>query len=276
MLEIRNLQLAAGDQVLLHGASAVFEPGKVHAIIGPNGTGKSTLLRTLFGEHKAQGGEVYLDGSSQAQIRAADWRQRFGYMPQDSHISADLSVLDVVLLGQMDRLGMRITDAQLELALQALESVGLLHLAHRPIHAVSGGQRQLSLFAQVLLRNPRIMLLDEPVSALDLKHQLLLLERARALTQERGWTTIMVLHDLNLTAQFADSIHALNRGDVLASGPPRDVLTPALVKDLFDVQVRIRLDEDGTPHIRPVRQPLEEQVDAASQQDVPSWKRLAA
>lgn len=253
MLEIRNLHLVAGEQVLLNGVTTRFEPGKVHAIIGPNGTGKSTLLRTVFGEHQPVGGEVYFDGKSQADTRSSDWRQWFGYMPQDSQIAADLSVLEVVLLGQMDRLGMRITDAQLGHALKALESVGLLHLAQRPIHAVSGGQRQLCLFAQVLLRNPRVMLLDEPVSALDLKHQIVLLEHARALTRERGWITIMVLHDLNLTAQFADTILAFNQGRMLACGSPRDTLTPELVRDLYDVPVRIRLDEDGTPSIRPLR-----------------------
>ena len=275
MLEIRNLHLAAGEQVLLNGVSTRFEPGKVHAIIGPNGTGKSTLLRTVFGENKPAGGEVWFDGINQASCKGSTWRHLFGYMPQDSHIAADLSVLEVVLMGQMDRLGMRVSDAQLTQALQALESVGLLHLAHRPIHAVSGGQRQLCLFAQVLLRNPRVMLLDEPVSALDLKHQMVLLEQARALTRERGWITIMVLHDLNLTAQFADIILALSGGCLLACGSPQKTLTPQLIRDLYDVPVNIRLDDDGTPYIRPLRQATAGLVDTESLAPA-AWTRLAA
>lgn len=253
MLEIEHLRLQAGQQILLDGVSTQFHPGQVYAIIGPNGTGKSTLLRTLFGDHKALSGNVRFADQEQHATRSRDWRQLFGYMPQDSHINADLSVLEVVLLGQMNQLGMRVDDEQLHSALQALESVGLLHLAHRPIHALSGGQRQLCLFAQVLVRNPRIMLLDEPVSALDLKHQLLLLNQARTLTRERQWITIMVLHDLNLTAQFADSIIALNQGQMLACGTPADVLTPILVEKLYGVPVRIHLDDDGTPFVRPAR-----------------------
>ncbi|MBT0569063.1 ABC transporter ATP-binding protein [Curvibacter sp. CHRR-16] len=253
MLEIDRLRLQAGPQILLDGVSTQFQPGLVYAIIGPNGTGKSTLLRTLFGDNKAISGTVRYAGQEQLATRSSDWRQLFGYMPQDSHISADLSVLEVVLLGQMSRLGVRVADEQLHKALLALESVGLLHLAHRPIHALSGGQRQLSLFAQVLLRDPRIMLLDEPVSALDLKHQLLLLDQARTLTRERQWITIMVLHDLNLTAQFADTIIALNQGQMLACGSPQQVLTPHLVEQLYGVPVRVQLDEDGTPFIRPSR-----------------------
>lgn len=173
-------------------------------------------------------------------------------MPQDTGVEAALSTLEVVLLGRMDALHMHVGDEELAAALTAMRAVGIDHLAQRDIQSLSGGQRQLALFAQVMLRNPRVLLLDEPVSALDMHHQIVLLDHVRAETRARGLITVMVLHDLSLAAQFADRITLLGGGCVVAQGVPDAVLTPDIIGPLYRVTVERLTDSQGKPVIRPI------------------------
>ncbi|ELI6406803.1 ABC transporter ATP-binding protein [Aeromonas salmonicida] len=164
MLEISRLSLSLGQQALLRDLSLTLHPGQVHVIIGPNGTGKTSLMRALFGELTPAAGEIRLAGQSSRQMPQAKWRQQFGYMPQNIQLELDLSVIEVVVLGRLDSLSMRLADEDILAAGRALQALGIAHLADRPLYSLSGGQRQMVLFAQVLLRDPRIMMLDEPVS----------------------------------------------------------------------------------------------------------------
>lgn len=253
MLELDQLTLRIGTQLLAENLSLELQPGEVNVIIGPNGTGKTSLLRALFGELAPESGQIRLDGRQLHEQRLPQWRRQFGYMPQDTRMDLDLSVLEVVLLGKLDRLGMRVDDATLLEALEALGSVGLVELADREIHSLSGGQRQMALFAQVLLRSPRIMMLDEPVSALDLQHQIRLMDHLHRKTREQGWITLVVLHDLNLAAQYADRLIVLGGGCLQAFGPPAEVLAGELIERLYQVRVDVTTDRFGHPHIRALR-----------------------
>jgi iron complex transport system ATP-binding protein len=162
-------------------------------------------------------------------------------------------VLEVVLLGQLNTLGFRLEDHVIKEALTALDKIGLLHLANREVNKLSGGQCQMILFAQALMRKPKILMLDEPVSALDLHFQHVLLDHLDTQTKEQSWVTLMVLHDLNLAAQYADNLLVLKDGKLVASGHPNDVLTPQLVKDVYNVDAHVTKDMSGTPFIRTVR-----------------------
>jgi iron complex transport system ATP-binding protein len=245
VLEISRLSLSLGQQTLLRDLDLTLQPGQVHVIIGPNGTGKTSLLRTLFGELTPAAGEISLAGQS--------LRQQFGYMPQNIQLELDLSVIEVVVLGRLDSLSMRLADEDILAAGRALQALGIAHLADRPLYSLSGGQRQMVLFAQVLLRDPRIMMLDEPVSALDLHHQMQLMEHLCQQTREQQWITLVVLHDLNLAAQFADQLIVLAGGDLQAFGPPARVLDAALIERLYQVPVQISHDQSGIPFLRTVR-----------------------
>ncbi|GAA4499309.1 ABC transporter ATP-binding protein [Pseudaeromonas paramecii] len=253
MLEIANLSLAVGQQTLMRELNLQLAPGQVHVIIGPNGTGKTTLLRALFGELAPRQGHVCFAGQSPRQLGAAQWRRLFGYMPQNIQLELELSVLEVVVLGRLDSLAMRLADEDILAAAAALQALGIAHLADRPLHALSGGQRQMVLFAQVLLRDPRIMMLDEPVSALDLQHQMQLMEHLCQQTRAKQWVTLVVLHDLNLAAQFADRLIVLADGALQAYGPPAQVLDAALVERLYQVPVAVLRDGQGIPFLRPLR-----------------------
>lgn len=173
-------------------------------------------------------------------------------MPQDSHAEAALSVLETVAMGSLERLTLHLDDALLERALGKLDEVGIGHLASRQLGALSGGQRQLVFFAQVLMREPEVMLLDEPVSALDLRHQINLLDRVRHETRLHQRVTVVVLHDLNLACQYADSLLVLVNGGLLAAGRPAAIVTADLLEATYGVAVDILHDRQGRPVVQPL------------------------
>ncbi|WP_107334140.1 MULTISPECIES: ABC transporter ATP-binding protein [unclassified Halomonas] len=253
-LDILNATIMRGVTCTAQNISLRFEPGYIYTILGPNGTGKSSLLKAIFGEIEMQVGEICYGERQLSRRRLKAWRENIGYMPQGNEVDACLTALEVVLLGHLDALHMHIGDDVLEQALRLMQRVGIQHLAHRDIQSLSGGQRQLALFCQVLLREPKILLLDEPVSALDMHHQLSLLEHVHTETRQRGLITITVLHDLSLAAQFADRVILLGEASVKAEGTPHDVLQPALLSELYQVPVERLHDSSGMPVIRPMRQ----------------------
>ncbi len=254
MLEFNNVSMAIGKHPLTQNLSVQLQRGRIHVLSGPNGTGKTSLLRALFGELPLQHGTISFQGRTLSDLGASQWRQQFGYMPQNTQLELDLSVLEVVVLGRLQSLKLRLSDDDLRAALRALQDLGIAHLADRPLHSLSGGQRQMALFAQVLLRDPQIMMLDEPVSALDLQHQMHLMEHLHQQTRDRNWVTLVVLHDLNLAAQFADQLIVLADNRLQAFGPPAEVLTSELITRLYQVPVDIHHDRDGLPYIRTLRQ----------------------
>ncbi|TBR42855.1 ABC transporter ATP-binding protein [Marinomonas agarivorans] len=250
MLNIKDLTLKIGDLSLADKLSVQMEAGKIHVIIGPNGTGKSSFLRTLFAELTPQAGSIEFQGQSIQTMGVNAWRKQFGYMPQDIQLDVSLTVLEVVLLGQLDQLGLHITEEHLQRALRALDQVGLLPLFERDISTLSGGQCQMALFAQVLMRQPDILLLDEPASALDLYYQHKMFDCLIEDTKKNNRVTIMVLHDLNLAAQYADQLIILNQGNIDAAGSPTEVLTAERIERVYQVNVDVSHDEDGCPFVR--------------------------
>ncbi|WP_427983393.1 ABC transporter ATP-binding protein [Agarivorans sp.] len=253
MLRVSNLDLAFDQLILAHNMSFELAPGKTHVIIGPNGTGKSSLLKTLFGEVRPQRGAISFAEQPLDYKQLNQWRQSFGYMPQDIRLDIGLSVLEVVLLGQLKALSLKLADSLLEQALRALDQIGLLHLAHRDIRTLSGGQCQMILFAQALMRDPKVLMLDEPVSALDLHFQQVLLEHLHQQTQENNWVSIMVLHDLNLAAQYADNLLVIKQGQLIAQGSPKQVLSADLIHQVYGVETDVLYDSLGLPFIRTQR-----------------------
>ena len=253
MLELHDLTLRIGELTLVEGLNLQLQAGQLHVIICPIGIGKTSLLRALFGELPLTHGAVRLHGTAMTPHTLPSWRQSIGYMPQNTQLDLDLSALEVVVLGRLQRLSMRLSDEDLDAALQALQALDIAHLADRPVHTLSGGQRQMVLFAQVLLRQPKLLLLDEPVSALDLKHQMQLMEHLQSQTAAQGWVSVAVLHDLNLAAQFADQLIVLGDGRLQAFGPPAQVLSRELIHQLYHVPVDVHHDQNGQPYVRTLR-----------------------
>ena len=176
-----------------------------------------------------------------------------GYMPQDNAVRVGLTAFEVVLLGRLRSLALRVGDADLQAARGALAEVGASALAGRRIGELSGGQRQLVFLAQVLAGRPRALLLDEPTSALDVAHQLQVLGLLRAATARRGLVTVVVLHDLNAAARFADRVALMREGRLLACGGPGEVLVPGLLRAAFGVEACVMPGPDGHPVVVPLR-----------------------
>lgn len=241
-----GLSVELGLQRVLHDVSFSANAGEVTALLGPNGSGKTTLLRTLAGL-LPHAGQVLQDGIVRPPVRKPTLSPMIGYLPQDCACNSSLSVLEVVLLGRLTRLGLSVNEADRQATCRVLDELELLPLADRAIGSLSGGQRQMVFLAQALAREPRVLLLDEPISALDIQHQLQVLEMIGILTRQRNLTTVLILHDLNAALHHADQAVLLRQGRVQATGPVHTVLQPAQVGKAFGVEMGMALADDGLP-----------------------------
>lgn len=248
-LTLKHLTASYRAVPVIRGVSDHWQPGQVTALIGCNGAGKSTLLKAIAGLHP-MGGEITM---AQDPMPVTRLRRCVAYMPQDTTASTSLTMLEVVLLGRLGTLGMRIPQDLITEALAALDTFGLASLHTRTLDALSGGQRQLVYLAQALFRAPDVLLLDEPTAALDLRHQLLVLEQVRSFAQNTGTVVVIAMHDLTLAAQFSDRLVGLHQGKVAAAGPAQMVLTPDFLEELYGIQADVEITPSGRLWVTPLR-----------------------
>jgi iron complex transport system ATP-binding protein len=210
------------------------------ALIGANGSGKSTLIRLLAGLLKPDSGEVIFDAAPLGSLQGQERAKRIAYVPQSAATVFPFTALEVVLTGRSPYSGrFRFESARdEEIALAALDALDAAHLAARHITELSGGERQLVTVARALAQEPEMMLLDEPASALDLKHRTQLARALRRLRDERGISVLMITHDLMLLDSAADLIFALKCGRLIASGTPDVVLIEDVLREVYDAPVR--------------------------------------
>lgn len=224
--------------------SLAVAAGEILALIGPNGSGKSSLLKAIAGMVPHAGRISHANAG-----HAGHWREHIGYMPQDNGARASLTVIETVLLGLVHQLSLRIDATAMAKVAMQLGELGITHLANRAIGDLSGGQRQLVFLAQTLVRRPSILLLDEPISALDLQYQVHVLDVLRRLTRCNTLTTIVVMHDLNMVARFADRVAVLLAGEVAAEGIISETLLPPVIARCFGVEALVEVISDGKPVI---------------------------
>lgn len=250
------MSFSVNDMSVRHGVTQVLEcislpvsPGKVTGLIGPNGVGKSSLLKAIAGIMPCTGSLT----ENGVTLSPSDCRDIVAYMPQDSSAGSSLTLMEVVLLGKLGSLGIRVSEDLIRSVEAALDKFGLQHLSDRTLDAVSGGQRQLTYLAQAMFREPRILLLDEPTAALDLRHQLIVFEVLRRLAVENNIAVIVALHDLSLAAQFCDQVACLCNGALDAFGAPNEVLTIERLSRVYGVEVDINKGADDKLRIAAVR-----------------------
>ncbi len=222
--------------------------GAIGALVGANGSGKSTLIKLLGGLLKPNNGEVVFDDASISTITPRERAKRIAYVPQATSHVFPFTALEVVLTGRSPYSGrFRFESAHDEqIALSALDSLDAGHLASRHITELSGGERQLVTVARALAQQPELLLLDEPASALDLKHRTQLTRALRRLRNERGITILMITHDLMLLDSTADLIFAMKCGHLVAGGVPQAVLTESVLGEVYDAPVRTMLSDGRT------------------------------
>jgi ABC-type cobalamin/Fe3+-siderophores transport system ATPase subunit len=240
LIQAQNLCFAYSSLPAVADVSLALPRGAMGALIGANGSGKSTLIRLLAGLLKPNSGQVIFDDAPLGNLQARERAERIAYVPQSSATVFPFTALEVVLTGRSPYSGrFRFESARdEEIALAALDALDAAHLAARHITELSDGERQLVTVARALAQQPQVMLLDEPASALDLKHRTQLARALRRLRDDHGIAVLMITHDLMLLDSAADLIFAMKCGRVFASGAPEAVLTDSVLGEIYDAPVR--------------------------------------
>jgi iron-siderophore transport system ATP-binding protein len=254
-LQARGLRLGYGEAIVVDGLDLDIPHGVVTAVVGPNGCGKSTLLRALGRLLKPRDGEVLLDGRRIDRMPTREVARIIGMLPQSPVAPAGLTVADLVMRGRHPHQTWfrQWSPADQEIVGEALDWTDLRDLADRAVEHLSGGQRQRAWISMALAQGTEVLLLDEPTTYLDLAHQIDVLELIRRLHRERNRTIVMVLHDLNLAARYADHVVAMRDGKIVAQGRPAEVFTVELLADVFGLSALVVPDPaTGTPLVVPL------------------------
>ncbi|SMF12287.1 iron complex transport system ATP-binding protein [Xaviernesmea oryzae] len=254
-LTASRLSAGYGDTEILYELDLAVPPGRITAIVGANACGKSTLLRTMSRLLSPHRGHVLLDGKSIHRTPPRELARTLGLLPQSPIAPEGITVADLVSRGRHPHQGLfsRWTRKDDEAVDGALTATKTTELAERPVDELSGGQRQRVWIAMALAQQTEILLLDEPTTFLDISHQVEVLDLLTDLNHARGTTVVMVLHDLNLAARYADHLVAMAKGRVHVSGKPEDVLTEENVRQVFGLESRIVTDPtSGRPIMLPI------------------------
>lgn len=252
ILEARDLRFSYPARQVLRGAGVCLRAGEVVGLLGPNGSGKSTLIRCLLGQLRASG-TIAWDSRPLRQWRRRDLARVVAYLAQAPAWEPRQRVIDVLRMGRAPyakAFGIE-SDRDVAVVREVIATLALQELVDRPLDALSGGQRQRVFLGRCLAQKPRALLLDEPNTYLDLRHQVELGQLLKSLARERNLAVLMASHDINLAAQFADRLILLSDGTIAADGSPAQVLQPALLADVYQLPMD-RLDQpDGSVHVFP-------------------------
>ncbi len=258
MLEAHGLTISYNDRVAVSNVTLTLAAGEITALVGPNGAGKSTLLRSLNGQVARTSGAVLLDGQPIEKYNRRTIGRRVAVVAQEAELRFPVTVLEFVLGGRFawgpnSGWGWE-TETDLRVAAEVLAETELTDLSGRLMNELSGGERQRAVLARALATEASFLLLDEPTANLDLSHQATLLALVRNRCDKRQASALVVTHDLNLAAQFADRILLMKDGKVVRLGTPEEVLTPQLLNEVFEVEVLVDAHPiSGAPRVTPIR-----------------------
>lgn len=258
MLEARDLTISYNDRIAVSNVTLTLDAGEITALVGPNGAGKSTLLRSLNGQVARTSGAVVLDGQPIEKYSRRTIGRRVAVVAQEAELRFPVTVLEFVLGGRFawgpnSGWGWE-TERDLRVAADVLTETELTELSGRLMNELSGGERQRAVLARALATEASFLLLDEPTANLDLSHQATLLALVRNRCDKQQASALVVTHDLNLAAQFADRILLMRNGKAVRLGTPAEVLTPQLLNEVFEVEVLVDAHPiSGAPRVTPIR-----------------------
>jgi iron complex transport system ATP-binding protein len=236
---LEDVEFGYGGAFRLAGVSFEVAAGEILGIVGPNSSGKTTLLRLLTKVHAPARGEVRYRGVSLGRLARRALAREVAVVPQEESLAFAVSVRELVLMGRFPHGSGRLFEGPVDLARarEAMATAGVLALADQPVDTLAGGERQRALLARALAQEPRVLLLDEPTSHLDLRHQREAAQLLRRLNREQGLTVVFVSHDLNLAGELADRLLLLAAGRVARVGPPVEVLEQGLLESVYGCPV---------------------------------------
>lgn len=242
-LYIKNVNFAYSPIFGIKNVSADFG-NHITAIIGPNGSGKSTLLKCITNQLKWTG-EIHHDGEFSHLKDKEFISKKLSYLPQTPDIFSSMSVFEAVLLGLISELGLRVTQEQERRAEEVLKLLDLEELARQNINELSGGQLQMVLLAQAIIKKPDILILDEPLNNLDIYRQFSFLNQISNLVEKHKMTSIIVMHDINMAAAYAESILIMRNGMVYSQGAPEDVITRKMMCEVYSIECEVHRGKNG-------------------------------
>lgn len=247
-IEAKDLGVCYGDIRIWKDINLeMMEPGLI-GILGPNGVGKSTFMYTLNKILEPTEGHVYLDGQDIKEMDYKDVAKIIAYVPQRSNETFSMSVLDTVLMGRYPISGFTTTEEDVKVAIRCLKIMGITDLAMRNFNELSAGQHQNVMIARGLAQEPKILMLDEPTSNLDVYHQLYVMKLLRDVAKENGIIVLVICHDLNIASRFSDRIILLSKGKIAADGTASEVMTSQNIKDVYGIDADV-MEVDGRPYI---------------------------
>ncbi|UOO80794.1 ATP-binding cassette domain-containing protein [Uruburuella testudinis] len=250
MFQLQQTTFAVPDRILLHDITLSFKPNRVYGLIGHNGSGKSTLLKLLTRQTQPTGGSILLDGRPVATYSARDYAKQVAYLPQHLPAATALTARELVTMGRYAWSGLlgRSNDADRRAIAEAFALTHTERFADQIVDTLSGGERSRIWLAMCLAQQSRYLLLDEPLAALDIAHQLEVMALVRDLSQRLNLGVIIVIHDINLAAQYCDELVALKQGRLLKQGKPAEIMTAGVLNDIYNVQMNIiRHPQSGLP-----------------------------
>lgn len=253
MLNVSGLHYRYGGKTVLEGIDLQVRPGEVVSLVGPNGAGKSTLLKCLNRILRPDAGSVTLNGQALSAMSRRQLAQHMAYVPQQTAAAMALNVADMIALGRAPYRGSGGSGGSsaaqdLEIVADAIERLDLQALALRSYDQLSGGERQRVLLARALAQQAQFLLLDEPTSDLDLRHQVQAMSIARELAQQQGAGILIAIHDLGLASRFSDRLVMLQQGHNMAQGPWQEVLTPANIETVYGIGAVVG-QNNGMPYV---------------------------
>jgi iron complex transport system ATP-binding protein len=240
-LELSHVSVGYPDRIVLEDLSFAVDPGELFAVVGPNGVGKSTLIKAASGVIPLMEGKLTVGGMEIHELKPAQRARSVGVVPQATHVPPFFTAEQVVIMGRTPYLGWleRESRADQRAAGKAMRRTRTETLATRRMGELSGGEQQRVIVARALAQAPSVLLLDEPTAHLDLRHQEEVLSLIRALSQEEGMSVLIALHDLNLVSRFSDRVALLSDGGIRVQGDPRSVLTPQDLAHAYGVKIHV-------------------------------------
>jgi len=249
-IEMKDVDFGYGSEKVLHGINLDLDSTGLVCIVGPNGVGKSTLIRLMLGLYKPNNGTVLLDGHDISKLSSKEIAKVMGYVPVGSSSVFAMTVMDTVMMGRHPhRRAGTTSEMDWKIVKRSLNMMGILGLSMKNSNELSAGQHQKMSIAKGLAQTPRVLILDEPTSNLDVRHQLQVTERLRDIAKENGMTVIMVSHDLNTSSKYADLVVMMAPpGVIYKIGSPEEVLTAESISEIYGVECSV-VDSNGRPHV---------------------------